>query len=41
MRRTVDWYRTNEGWWRRRKEAEFWKFYKRNYQDLPTPATPQ
>jgi dTDP-glucose 4,6-dehydratase len=37
--RTVDWYRKNEAWWRRRKEAEFWKFYQRNYQGLPTRAT--
>ncbi len=41
LRRAVDWYRSNEGWWRRRKEAEFWKFYQRNYQGLPTRATPQ
>src|SRR5216683_1833232 len=41
LRRTVDWYRNNEGWWRRRKEKDFWKFYQRNYQGLPTRAIPQ
>jgi dTDP-glucose 4,6-dehydratase len=41
LRRTVDWYRSNEGWWRRRKEKEFWTFFQRNYQGLPTRAMPQ
>ena len=31
MRRTVDWYQTNEDWWKRRKSAEFWEFYRANY----------
>jgi dTDP-glucose 4,6-dehydratase len=41
LRRTVDWYGSNEAWWRRRKGNEFWEFYQRNYQGLPTRATPQ
>jgi len=41
MRRTVDWYRSNETWWKRRKEKEFWEFYQRNYRGLPSGAIPQ
>jgi dTDP-glucose 4,6-dehydratase len=41
LQRTVDWYRNNEAWWRRRKGKEFWKFYQRNYQGLPSRAIPQ
>lgn len=31
IRKTVDWYRANEAWWRPLKSGEFWEFYKRNY----------
>lgn len=31
MRKTVDWYRENEAWWRPLKSGEFWEFYRRNY----------
>jgi dTDP-glucose 4,6-dehydratase len=41
MRRTVDWYRSNEAWWKRRKQKEFWEFYQRNYRGLPSRAIPQ
>ena len=34
MRRTVDWYKNNEDWWKRRKSAEFWDFYRANYRAL-------
>lgn len=37
MRLTVDWYRDNEDWWKRRKSAEFWDFYRANYK-VPSPA---
>ena len=37
MRRTVDWYRANEDWWKRRKSAEFWEFYRANYR-IPSPS---
>jgi len=40
MRVTVDWYRNNEVWWRRRKAPEFWEFYRRNYRGLPETAIP-
>jgi len=40
MRVTVDWYRKNEAWWRRRKAPEFWDFYRRNYRGLPETAIP-
>jgi dTDP-glucose 4,6-dehydratase len=40
MRVTVDWYRGNEAWWRRRKAPEFWEFYRRNYRGLPETAIP-
>jgi dTDP-glucose 4,6-dehydratase len=41
LQRTVEWYQRNEGWWRRRKESEFWNYYQRNYQGLPPRAVPQ
>src|SRR5438067_10041796 len=41
MRLTVDWYKKHDAWWRRRKEADFWKYYRRNYQGLPSGAIPQ
>ena len=34
MRQTVDWYRANEDWWKRRKSTEFWDFYRANYHAL-------
>jgi dTDP-glucose 4,6-dehydratase len=40
MKRTVEWYRTNEAWWRKRKTADFWSFYRQNYQGLPANAVP-
>jgi dTDP-glucose 4,6-dehydratase len=40
MRQTVAWYRANEAWWRRRKSAEFWDYYRRNYKGLPASALP-
>jgi dTDP-glucose 4,6-dehydratase len=36
MRRTADWYRDNDAWWRPLKSGEFWEFYRRNYKPLPT-----
>jgi dTDP-glucose 4,6-dehydratase len=39
IRRTTQWYRDNEAWWRPLKSGEFWEFYSRNYQPLsPTRA---
>lgn len=40
MRLTVDWYRKNVAWWRRRKAPEFWAFYRQNYKGLPETAIP-
>jgi dTDP-glucose 4,6-dehydratase len=40
MRATVDWYRKNGAWWRKRKSPEFWDYYKRNYKGLPANALP-
>jgi dTDP-glucose 4,6-dehydratase len=40
MEATVAWYRDHEVWWRRRKSAEFWQFYRQNYRGLPTNAIP-
>ena len=34
IRRTIDWYRENEQWWRPLKSGEFWEFYARNYKPL-------
>ena len=34
LRRTVDWYRANEAWWRPLKSGEYWEFYKKNYRPL-------
>ena len=34
LRRTVDWYRANEGWWRPLKSGEYWEFYRKNYRPL-------
>ena len=31
--RTVDWYRSNEWWWRKIKSGEFREYYKRQYED--------
>jgi dTDP-glucose 4,6-dehydratase len=36
LRRTVDWYRANEAWWRPLKSGEYWEFYKKNYRPLVT-----
>ena len=41
LRLTVEWYRSHEEWWRRRKSPEFWEFYRRNYQSLPEDALPR
>jgi dTDP-glucose 4,6-dehydratase len=38
MRLTVEWYRTNADWWKRRKSAEFWDFYRANYRPLEIPS---
>ncbi len=40
MRATVDWYRANEAWWRKRKSPEFWDYYRKNYKGLPANALP-
>ncbi len=40
MRLTVQWYRSHETWWRRRKSADFWEFYRQNYRGLPANAIP-
>ena len=40
LRTTVEWYRNNEAWWRRRKSDDFWTYYRANYQGLPENATP-
>jgi len=40
MRVTVDWYRSHDAWWRRRKSADFWEFYRQNYRGLPANAIP-
>ena len=40
MRMTVDWYRKNEAWWRKRKSSEFWDYYRKNYKGLPANALP-
>jgi dTDP-glucose 4,6-dehydratase len=40
MRVTVDWYRSHEAWWRKRKSPEFWDYYKKNYKGLPANALP-
>jgi dTDP-glucose 4,6-dehydratase len=40
MRQTVAWYRSHEPWWRERKSAEFWDYYRRNYKGLPANALP-
>jgi dTDP-glucose 4,6-dehydratase len=29
--RTIDWYRKNEGWWRRVKSGEYRKYYEAQY----------
>jgi dTDP-glucose 4,6-dehydratase len=31
LRQTVDWYRSNEGWWRPLKTAEYLEYYRRQY----------
>jgi dTDP-glucose 4,6-dehydratase len=40
MEATVAWYQRHEEWWRRRKSADFWKFYEKNYRGLPADAIP-
>jgi dTDP-glucose 4,6-dehydratase len=40
MEATVAWYQTHEDWWKRRKSADFWKFYEKNYRGLPADAIP-
>ena len=34
LRRTVEWYRANEAWWRPLKSGEYWEYYKKNYRPL-------
>jgi dTDP-glucose 4,6-dehydratase len=41
MEATVAWYRTHADWWKRRKSADFWKFYQQNYRGLPADAIPK
>jgi dTDP-glucose 4,6-dehydratase len=41
METTVAWYQTHEDWWKRRKSADFWKFYQQNYRGLPADAIPK
>jgi dTDP-glucose 4,6-dehydratase len=41
MEKTVAWYREHEDWWKRRKSADFWKFYQQNYRGLPADAIPK
>ena len=41
MRTTVDWYRENDAWWKKRKSADFWDYYRKNYRGLPTDAIPK
>ena len=40
MRLTVDWYRQNDAWWRKRKSADFWNYYQQNYRGLPANSIP-
>ena len=40
MRLTVEWYRKNAAWWKKRKAPEFWAYYRANYKGLPETATP-
>jgi dTDP-glucose 4,6-dehydratase len=37
LRRTVDWYRTHEAWWRRIKSGEFAAYYRAMYEGRGTP----
>lgn len=32
LRRTVEWYRTNEAWWKKIKSGEYLEYYKKQYQ---------
>jgi dTDP-glucose 4,6-dehydratase len=41
MQTTIDWYRKNEDWWKKRKSADFWDYYQKNYRGLPTDAVPK
>jgi dTDP-glucose 4,6-dehydratase len=34
LRKTVNWYRRNEGWWRPLKSANYWRYYRRNYKPI-------
>jgi dTDP-glucose 4,6-dehydratase len=40
IRLTVEWYRKNAAWWKKRKAPEFWEYYRANYKGLPETATP-
>ena len=35
LKRTVDWYRANEAWWRPIKDGEFRSYYERMYKNRP------
>jgi dTDP-glucose 4,6-dehydratase len=41
LRLTVEWYRKNDAWWRSRKSADFWQYYRSNYRGLPGNALPE
>ena len=34
LARTIAWYREHEPWWRSRRDAAYWDFYRRNYQPV-------
>jgi len=34
LKKTVEWYKNNEGWWKRLKSKEFQKYYEEQYGDL-------
>lgn len=40
LQQTVDWYRTNDGWWRRVKSGEYREFYDRLYGNRDAGASP-
>jgi dTDP-glucose 4,6-dehydratase len=40
IRLTVEWYRKNAAWWKKRKAPEFWAYYRANYKGLPETAIP-
>ena len=33
LKKTIDWYRENEGWWKKIKDGSYLEYYKKHYNE--------